>query len=77
MKLAFQLHVARRSARRLGAHARKLRRELRDHGRLESARIHRAERRARGLRLFAAWSRPSTPARALLTGLWQATATTA
>jgi hypothetical protein len=43
-------------ARRLEKRARQLRRALRDHERAELRRIQAADRRARGLRLFAAWS---------------------
>ena len=37
--------------------ARRLRRALRDYERAEWRRIHAADRRARGLRLYVAWSR--------------------
>ena len=42
------IHIKRRS--------RKLRRALRDHQRTELRRIRAADRRSRGLRLYAAWS---------------------
>jgi hypothetical protein len=42
------IHIERRT--------RKLRRALRDHQRAELRRIHAADRRSRGLRLYAAWS---------------------
>ena len=69
-----KLRFARRLAQKLGARARGLRRELRDHDRLEFARIHLAEKRARGLRLYAAWScRPEPAHPHPLTRPWQAT----
>ena len=43
-------------ARHIETRARRLRRALRDLQRAESRRIHAADRRARGLRLYAAWS---------------------
>lgn len=48
--------VAKWFARRLEKRARQLRRALRDHERAELRRIQAADRRARGLRIFAAWS---------------------
>ena len=63
--------VAVRLANRIGRRARELRRDLRDHVRSESFRIYHAEKRARGLRLYAAWSR--RPHRAVMdaaTGVW-------
>lgn len=55
------LLLAEWEARRLETRARLERRTLRDFQRLELNRIHRAEKRSRGLRLFIAWSRPSEP----------------
>jgi hypothetical protein len=49
--------IARWIARRLGTRARALRRSLRDYQRREYAQISVLERRARGLRLYAAWVR--------------------
>jgi hypothetical protein len=43
-------------ARRIETRARRLRRALRDHQRAEWRLIHAADRRALGLRLYAAWS---------------------
>ena len=56
MTRSFKISVAVRVANRIGQRARELRRDLRDHVRSESFRIHHAEKRARGLRLYAAWS---------------------
>lgn len=56
MKHSFKIRAALRLAHRIGTRARELRRELRDHLRSESFRIYHAEKRARGLRLYAAWS---------------------
>jgi hypothetical protein len=53
--------VAKWFARRLEKRARQLRRALRDHERAELRRIQAADRRARGLRLFAAWSSNGKP----------------
>jgi hypothetical protein len=53
--------VAKWFARRLERRARQLRRALRDHERAELRRIQAADRRARGLRLFAAWCSNVTP----------------
>lgn len=58
MKRSYKNHVALRVAHRLSSRARELRRELRDHHRNEFSRILAAEKRARGLRLYVAWSRP-------------------
>ena len=57
MKLSLKIRAARRLANRIGARARELRRDLRNHVRSECFRIYHAEKRARGLRLFTAWSR--------------------
>ena len=57
MKHCFKIRAALRQAKKIGARARALRRDLRDHARSESFRIYHAEKRARGLRLYAAWSR--------------------
>jgi hypothetical protein len=43
-------------ARRIETQTRRLRRSLRDYERVQWRRIHAADRRARGLRLYAAWS---------------------
>ena len=48
--------LARRISKRLEREARVYRRALRDHLRVETGRIRRLEVRARGLRLYAAWS---------------------
>ena len=48
--------IARWLARRMESRTRRLRRALRDHQRAELGRIRAADRRARGLRLYAAWS---------------------
>ena len=61
MKPSFKIRTALRLADRLGTRARELRRDLRDHVRNESFRIQEAEKRARGLRLYAAWSRSHQP----------------
>ncbi|MBE7157575.1 MAG: hypothetical protein INR62_03925 [Rhodospirillales bacterium] len=61
MMQSFSTGAALRQARRIGSRARELRRELRDYTRGELFRIRLAEKRARGLRLYAAWSRPTTP----------------
>jgi hypothetical protein len=47
--------IARWLASRIESRTRRLRRALRDHQRAELRRIHAADRRARGLRLYAAW----------------------
>jgi hypothetical protein len=54
MKKSMKVRIALRMARSIGACARFLRRDLRDHIRNESLRIELAEKRARGLRLYAA-----------------------
>ena len=43
-------------ARRIETQTRRLRRSLRDYDRVQWHRIHAADRRARGLRLYVAWS---------------------
>jgi hypothetical protein len=48
--------IARWLASRIETRTRRLRRALRDHQRTELHRIRAARRRARGLRLYAAWS---------------------
>jgi hypothetical protein len=48
--------IARWLASRMETRTRRLRRALRDHQRAELHRIRAADRRARGLRLYAAWS---------------------
>ena len=54
----FRIFLARREAAHLEKSARTLRRAFRDYCRVEWGRIRHAEIRARGLRLFAAWSTP-------------------
>ena len=54
----FRIFLSRREAARLEKSARRSRRAFRDYCRLEWSRIRHAEIRARGLRLFAAWSTP-------------------
>ena len=53
--------IARWLAGRIKTGARRLRRALRDHQRAELRRIHAADRRARGLWLYAAWSCKKKP----------------
>ena len=60
MKL--KIALSRWISRRMESDARRQRRALRDHRRLESGRIRDLEIRSRGLRLYAAWSSPSTSA---------------
>jgi hypothetical protein len=55
-RLPLKIRVALKMAQRIGTSARFLRRELRDHNRNELLRIQLAEKRARGLRLYAAWA---------------------
>jgi hypothetical protein len=55
-RLSLKIRVALKMAQRIGTSARFLRREQRDHNRNESLRIQLAEKRARGLRLHAAWA---------------------
>jgi hypothetical protein len=55
-RLSLKIRVALKMAQRIGTSVRFLRRELRDHNRNESLRIQLAEKRARGLRLYAAWA---------------------
>ena len=55
-RLPLKIRVALKTAQRIGTSARFLRRELRDHNRNELLRIQLAEKRARGLRLYAAWA---------------------
>jgi hypothetical protein len=54
--IAIKSRIARWIAGRLGGRARALRRSLRDYQRHEYSRIFQLERRARGLRLYAAWT---------------------
>ncbi len=61
MTHSFKISAALGLANRIGGRARELRRDLRDHVRSESFRIYHAEKRARGLRLYAAWSRVQQP----------------
>jgi hypothetical protein len=56
MHLKVKVLIARWLAKRINARARRLHRALRDHQRAELGRIRAADRRARGLRLYAAWS---------------------
>jgi hypothetical protein len=51
-----RIFLARHISKHLGHEARTYRRALRDHLRLETGRIRRLEKRARGLRLYSAWS---------------------
>ena len=64
--MKIKIWLARRVACRLSNGARRERRAFRDYQRQELRRIHSTEVRARGLRLFIAWSvrgkRDSTPA---------------
>jgi hypothetical protein len=48
--------IARWLASRIESRTRRVRRALRDHQRAEVRRIRASDRRARGLRLYAAWS---------------------
>ncbi len=57
MRKFLQIRTALKLSRNLERRARGWRRDLRDHTRHESSRIQEAEERARGLRLYAAWSR--------------------
>ena len=57
MKL--KIALSRWISRRMESDARRQRRALRDHRRLEYGRIRELEIRSRGLRLYAAWSYPS------------------
>lgn len=61
MMHSFSIRAALRQAGKIGSRARELRRELRDHMRGELLRVRLAEKRACGLRLYAAWSRASIP----------------
>ena len=54
--MKIKLWMAQRLARKLSNHTRKERRSLRDFQRHELRRIRSEETRARGLRLFIAWS---------------------
>ena len=56
MHRKIKLLIAGWLAARTGKRARHLRRALRDYERAELRRIHAADRRARGLRLYVAWS---------------------
>ena len=58
MKRRFKLFLARREAAYLEHRTRLWRRAFRDYRRVELGRIHEAAIRARGLRLYAAWSTP-------------------
>lgn len=57
MQQKIQLWVATWLAGRMEKRARRLRRALRDYERAELRKIQAADRRARGLRLYAAWFR--------------------
>ena len=56
MNRTLKVMIARWLARRIEKQTRRLRRSLRDYDRVQWRRIHAADRRARGLRLYAAWS---------------------
>ena len=56
MNRTLKVMIARWLARRIEKQTRRLRRSLRDYDRVQRRRIHAADRRARGLRLYAAWS---------------------
>ena len=56
MHRKLKVMIARWLARRIETQTRRLRRSLRDYDRVQWRRIHAADRRARGLRLYAAWS---------------------
>jgi hypothetical protein len=56
MHRKLKVKIARWLARRIETQTRRLRRSLRDYDRFQWRRIHAADRRARGLRLYAAWS---------------------
>ena len=58
MKRRFQIFLASREAAVLERRTRLWRREFRNYRRLECGRIREAAIRARGLRLYAAWSTP-------------------
>ncbi len=57
MQQKIKLWIATWLSVRMEKRARRLRRALRDYERAELRRIHAADRRARGLRLYAAWFR--------------------
>jgi hypothetical protein len=57
MQQKIKLWIATWLSIRMEKRARRLRRALRDYERAELRRIHAADRRARGLRLYAAWFR--------------------
>ena len=57
MQQKVKLWMAAWLATHMGKRARRLRRALRDYERAELRRIHAADRRARGLRLYVAWFR--------------------
>ena len=56
MQRKLKVMIARWLAHRIERRAHRLRRALRDFDRAQWLEIHAAERRARGLRLYAAWS---------------------
>ena len=56
MHRKLKVMIARWLARRIEKQTRRLRRSQRDYDRVQRRRIHAADRRARGLRLYAAWS---------------------
>ena len=58
MKRRFKIFLARREATDLERRTRLWRREFRNYRRLECGRIREAAIRARGLRLYVAWSTP-------------------
>jgi hypothetical protein len=56
MYRTLKVMIARWLSRRIEMRTRRLRRSLRDYDRMQWRHIHAAYRRARGLRLYAAWS---------------------
>jgi hypothetical protein len=58
MQRKMKVLVAAWLAKYMEKRARRLRRALRDYERAELRKIHAADRRARGLRLYTAWFRP-------------------
>ena len=56
MNRTLKVMIARWLARRIETQTRRIRRSLRDYERVQWRRIHAADRRVRGLRLYAAWS---------------------
>ncbi len=56
MHRKLKIMIARWLAHRIDKRTRELRRSVRDYNRIQWHRIHAADRRVRGLRLYAAWS---------------------